>query len=29
VYNCNIEIIPLMNENGSFTHFLALEKEIC
>lgn len=29
VYNCNIDIIPLMNENGSFTHFLALEKEIC
>lgn len=29
LYNCNIEIFPLMNDTGSFTHFLALEKEVC
>ena len=28
-YNCNIEIFPIMNDEGIFTHFLAIEKEIC
>lgn len=28
-YNCNIEIYAIQNLKGVFTHFIAIEKEIC
>lgn len=29
IYHCNIEIFPIKNDKGIFTHYVAVEKEIC